>query len=85
MSEVKEPQREGESIPDLEVLTPAAAAEADLALSPWKISAGVLPFSIARGMMVQVFTIWGTTSERHAQSEGANDQKSTSSGPQMIH
>src|SRR6202023_3333803 len=42
MSEVKEPQREGRSIPDLEVLTPAAAAEADLALSPG-LAANSLP------------------------------------------
>ena len=42
MSEVKEPQREGRSIPDLEVLTPAAAAEADLALSP-ELAANSLP------------------------------------------
>src|SRR5580765_8431123 len=42
MSEVKEPQQEGRSIPDLEVLTPAAVAEADLALSP-ELAANSLP------------------------------------------
>jgi hypothetical protein len=57
----------------------------DLTLSPWKVSAGVLPFSIARGMMVQVSTIWDTTSERNVENGVPNDQKSTSSGPQMIH
>jgi hypothetical protein len=58
----------------------------NLTLSPWKVSGGALPFSLARRMMVQVSKIWDATSERNA--EGGNhplDQESMSSGPQVIH
>jgi hypothetical protein len=44
----------------------------DLALSPWKISAGVLPLSHARQIMGDVYRIW----------EATNDPKSA---PQRIH
>lgn len=57
----------------------------DVALSHWKVSVGVLPFSLARQIMVQVSKIWCTTSERNAESEISSDQESKSSGPQMIH
>ena len=56
----------------------------DLTLSPLKVSAGVMPFNIAHRMMVQVFQIWDTTSNRN--SDGvAFDEKSTPPGPQTIH
>jgi hypothetical protein len=57
----------------------------DVALSPWKVSTGVLPFSLARQIMVQVSKIWCTTSERNAESEIPSDQESKPSEPQMIH
>src|SRR3954454_14952378 len=57
----------------------------DVALSPWKISPGVLPFSLAQQVMVQVSKIWYTTSKRNAESEIPSDQESKTSGPQMIH
>ena len=40
----------------------------DLALSPWKISAGVLPFSDARQILAEVYKVWDTTSEPKAGS-----------------
>jgi len=40
----------------------------DLALSPWKVSAGVLPFSDARETMALVYKVWDTTSEPKAES-----------------
>jgi len=55
----------------------------DVALSPWKVSAGVLPFSLARQIVVQVYKIWYTTSERDAESEIPSDQESKPSGPQI--
>ena len=56
----------------------------DLTLSPLKVSAGVMPFNIAHRMMVQVFQIWDTTSNRN--SDGvAFDEKSTPPGPRTIH
>src|SRR3954447_19778584 len=48
----------------------------DVALSPWKVSAGGLPFSLARQIVVQVSKIWYTTSERNAESEVPSDQES---------
>jgi hypothetical protein len=57
----------------------------DLTLSPWKVSAGVLPFSLARGMMVQLSQIWDADSKRTAESGAPSDQESTSSRPQIIH
>jgi hypothetical protein len=44
----------------------------DLALSPWTISAGVLPFSQARQIMGDVYRIWDTT-------------RDPNSAPQRIH
>jgi hypothetical protein len=55
----------------------------DLTLSPWKVSAGILPFSMARRTMVQVSNIWDTTSERNVEGEFPFDQE-TSCGPQII-
>jgi hypothetical protein len=40
----------------------------DLALSPWKISAGVIPFSDARQILAEVYKVWDTTSEPKAES-----------------
>jgi hypothetical protein len=57
----------------------------DLALSPWKITAGVLPFSLARQLVAHVHKIWDTTSEPAAQSGVLIDPQSKPSGPQMIH
>ncbi len=55
----------------------------ELALSPWKISAGVLPFSRARQIMLPVHKIWETTSESKAESGLPNDQDGPDS--QTIH
>lgn len=57
----------------------------DVALSPWKVSAGVLPFGLARQIMVQVSKIWYTTGERNPESGIPSDQESKASGPQMVH
>jgi hypothetical protein len=57
----------------------------DVALSPWKVSTGILLFSLARQIMVQVSKIWCMTSERNAESEIPSDQESKPSEPQMIH
>jgi len=35
----------------------------ELALSPWKTSAGVLPFSHARELLAELYKVWDTTSE----------------------
>jgi hypothetical protein len=51
----------------------------ELTLSPWKVSAGALPFSFARRMTAQVARIWDATSARNAESG-----ESTSGGPQSI-
>jgi hypothetical protein len=39
-----------------------------LALSPWMISAGVLPLSQARQALADVYRIWDTTSEPKSES-----------------
>ena len=57
----------------------------DLALSPWKISARELPFSLARQLTVHVYKIWDTTSEPNAESGVPPAQESNPSGPQVIH
>jgi hypothetical protein len=57
----------------------------NLALSPWKISAGVLPFSLARQIMVPVYRIWETTSEPKAETGIPPDQGFEPPGSQTIH
>jgi hypothetical protein len=57
----------------------------NLALSPWKISAGILPFSLARQIMVPVYRIWDTTSEPKAESEIAPGQRLKPRDSQTIH
>jgi hypothetical protein len=57
----------------------------NLALSPWKISAGVLPFSLAHQIMVPVYRIWETTSEPKAESGTPPDQGFEPPGSQTIH
>jgi hypothetical protein len=57
----------------------------ELALSPWKITAGVLSFSLARQLLVHVYKIWDTTSESTAESRVPLDPESKPSGPQMVH
>ncbi len=57
----------------------------NLALSPWKISAGVLPFSLARQLVMPVYRIWDTTSEPNAESGVPPDQGPKPRGSQTIH
>ncbi len=57
----------------------------DVTLSPLKVTPGVMPFRDAHRMMVEVFKIWDTTSDRNADSAIAFDQESTPSGPQTLH
>ncbi len=57
----------------------------NLAFSPWKISAGVLPFSVAHQIMVPVYRIWDTTSEPKAESGIPPDQGLKPPGSQTIH
>jgi hypothetical protein len=57
----------------------------DLALSPWKISAGVLPFSQARQIMEHVYKIWDTTSEPKAETGFSPCQGLKPSDSQTIH
>lgn len=57
----------------------------EIALSPWKITAGVLPFSLARQLLAHVYKIWDTTREPTAESGIPLDPESKPSGPQMVH
>jgi hypothetical protein len=57
----------------------------DVALSPWRIAAGILPFSLARQLVVHVHKIWETTSEPSDESRVLPDPEPKPSGPQMIH
>lgn len=57
----------------------------DLTLSPWRIQAGVLPFSLARQLVVHVHEIWDTTSEPTAESGILPDPGPKPSGSEMIH
>lgn len=57
----------------------------NLALSPWKVSAGILPFSLARQIIVPVYRIWDTTSEPKAESETPPDQGLKPPDSQTIH
>jgi len=56
----------------------------DLALSLWKISAGVLPFSLALQTMLPVYKIWDTTSEPKAAAEIPHHNE-LKPDPQTIH
>lgn len=57
----------------------------NVVLSPWKISAGVLPFNHSRQIMEQVYKIWDTTSEPKAESGFSACQELKPSGSQTIH
>jgi hypothetical protein len=57
----------------------------DLALSPWQVSAGVLPFSRARQMMALVYKIWDTTSEPKAEGAFPPGQELKPSNSSTIH
>ena len=57
----------------------------DLTLSPWKISAGVLRFSVARELMNDLYKIWVTTSEPNAEGVDLPVHAPDTSGSQMIH
>jgi hypothetical protein len=57
----------------------------NLALSPWKISAGVLPFSHAHQIMADVYKIWDTTSEPKSESGFPSGEELKSSASQTIH
>ena len=56
----------------------------NLALSPWKISAGVLPFSQAHQIMTDVYKIWDTTSEK-SERKFSSGEEPKSSASQTIH
>jgi hypothetical protein len=56
----------------------------DLALSPWKITARVLRFSVARQLTMHVYKIWDTTSEPTTDTGVPPDPGPKSSDPQMI-
>ncbi len=51
----------------------------DLRISPWKVSAGMLRFSVARQLIEDVHKIWDRT------SESGTDRESNHFGPQTIH
>jgi len=57
----------------------------NLALSPWKISAGVIRFGHAREIMAHVYEMWDTTSEPKAESGRPLDHELESSDSQTIH
>ena len=58
----------------------------DVTLSPWRITAGVLRFSLARQLVVHVHEIWDATSEPTAESRIRPDHpEPKSSGPHTIH
>ena len=44
----------------------------NLALSPWRISAGILPLSDARQILADVYKIWETTSEPESENASAS-------------
>jgi hypothetical protein len=46
----------------------------NLALSPWKLSAGVLPLSKARQILADVYKIWDTASEPKSENESSSDE-----------
>jgi hypothetical protein len=56
-----------------------------LSLSPWKISAGVLPLSHARQIMADVHKVWDTTSDPKSESGLPSGEELQSSAPHTIH
>jgi hypothetical protein len=56
----------------------------DLALSPWKITARVLPFSLAHPLMRHVYQVWGTNSELTTETGVPPDPGPKPSGPHII-
>ena len=55
-----------------------------LALSPWIISAGILPLSQARQILADVYTIWDTTSEPKSESGISTGEALESSAPLRV-
>jgi hypothetical protein len=56
----------------------------DLVLSPWKVTARVLPFSLARQLMMHVYKIWDTTSEPNTETGVPPKPGPKPCGPQTI-
>ena len=56
----------------------------NLALSPWVISAGVLPLSQARQIVADVYRVWDTTSEPKFQSRFSTCEWLESSASQKV-
>jgi|SRR5665213_1066804 len=56
----------------------------NLALSPWKISAGVLPLSGARQILADVYRVWETTSEPKSESGSSTDEGLESSASHTV-
>jgi hypothetical protein len=52
----------------------------NVALSPWRVSAGVLPLSQASQILAEVYRIWDTTSEPNSESGSALESAS-----RMVH
>ncbi len=57
----------------------------DIMLSPWKISAGLLPLSRARQIIADVYKIWDTTSNAKSESGFPSGEELESSGSHTIH
>jgi hypothetical protein len=56
-----------------------------LTLSPWKISAGVLPLSEARQILAEVYRIWETTSEPTSETGSSTGEGLESSASHTVH
>jgi len=56
-----------------------------LALSPWKISAGVLPLSLALQIIADTHGVWDRTSEPKSESGFRSGEEQRASGSQTIH
>ena len=56
----------------------------NLTLSPWKISAGVLPFSHARRILADVYKIWDTTSDPKSESRFSSGEGPKTWGSQTV-
>jgi hypothetical protein len=57
----------------------------EIALSPWMVSAGVLPFSLARQIMTRVYEVWNTTSKPKAERAVPAHRKLKAPDSQTIH
>lgn len=57
----------------------------DLTLSPWKISAGAVRFSVARQLIGDLHKIWEITRSSNAEKEMFSDFDSNSARPPIIH